>query len=180
VRHIYLDKVQTPLGRIWVAGDDQAVLRVLLNGDRDPERLKLALVQRYGRVAFRPGGDIPGRFAQELAAYFQGALRSFRTPIRPHGTPFQKRVWDVLTRIPFGETRTYGWVARCAGAPGGARAVGQANARNPLPLLVPCHRVVAADGTLGGFTPGLQVKRFLLDLEQHTVAGVSPEKPQGG
>jgi methylated-DNA-[protein]-cysteine S-methyltransferase len=177
---IHLDTTDTPLGRIWVAADGRALLRVLLNGDPSPERLEQELVRTYGPLAFRHGGEIPACFAQELAAYLQGEIRSFRTPVRPHGTPFQKRVWKVLARIPYGETRTYGWVARGAGIPGGARAVGQANARNPVPLLVPCHRVVAADGTLGGFSSGLRVKRFLLDLERHTVAALPPGRTARG
>ncbi len=163
---IYVDSLNTPLGRIRVAGDDRALLRVLLPCDHGRERLNLELTRAYAPLEIRDGGEIPSRFLEELARYFQGKLVSFQTPVRPHGTPFQKRVWKILTRIPSGETRSYGWVAGRAGIPGGARAVGQANARNPLPIVVPCHRVVAADGKLGGFSSGVEQKRFLLRLEQ--------------
>jgi len=175
---IYLDEIETPLGRIGVAGDDRAVLRVLLPGPQGLAWLKQELLRVCGPVEFKRGGEIPGRFSEELAGYFQGTLFTFRTPVRVQGTPFQERVWEILSRIPYGETRTYGWVARCAGTPGGARAVGQANARNPLPLVVPCHRVVAANGRLGGFSSGRDQKRFLLALEQRTHAPARTDASQ--
>jgi methylated-DNA-[protein]-cysteine S-methyltransferase len=105
------------------------------------------------------------RFLEELSRYFQGDLFSFQTPVNPQGTPFQKKVWRVLAGIPYGETRSYGWVAVQSGVPAGARAVGQANRRNPLPLIVPCHRVISADGGIGGYSSGTARKRWLLRWE---------------
>ena len=90
----------------------------------------------------------------------------FDLPLRPVGRPFERAVWDQLTRIPYGETRSYGHVAQAVGEPGGAQAVGAANGRNPLAIVVPCHRVIGADGRLVEFGGGLPRKRFLLDLEQ--------------
>jgi len=102
----------------------------------------------------------------QLDAYFAGRLRRFSLPISPMGTAFQRRVWEELCRIEWGRTRSYGEIARSAGSPRGARAVGMACNRNPLLLVVPCHRVVGADGSLVGFGEGLELKRRLLELER--------------
>lgn len=106
-------------------------------------------------------------FAQ-LEAYFQGRLTRFDLPLAPAGTPFQHRVWDALLDIPCGETRTYAQLAASVGSPRACRAVGRANARNPIPFLIPCHRVVASGGRLGGYALGLDLKQFLLDLERRS------------
>jgi methylated-DNA-[protein]-cysteine S-methyltransferase len=103
--------------------------------------------------------------AEQLASYFAGELREFTLPLRPSGTPFELEVWDGLRRIPYGETISYSVLAGRVDRPGAARAVGRANGRNPLPIVVPCHRVIGADGTLTGYAGGLSVKRALLDLE---------------
>lgn len=103
---------------------------------------------------------------RELDAYFAGNLDRFDTPLAASGTPFQKRVWQALREIPCGATATYGDIARRLGQPTAARAVGLANNRNPLPIVVPCHRVVGANGSLTGFAGGLWRKRWLLDHEQ--------------
>ena len=102
---------------------------------------------------------------RQLAAYFAGERRRFDLPLDPRGTPFQLAAWRSLAEIPYGKTITYGEQARRLGRPGAARAVGAANGRNPLPIVVPCHRVVGADGRLVGFGGGLAAKRYLLDLE---------------
>ncbi len=102
----------------------------------------------------------------QLAAYFSGALTAFDLPLSPTGTAFQHRVWDRLRRIPFGESTSYGELARLIGAPHAARAVGAANGRNPLPIIVPCHRVIGADGTLTGFGGGIERKHWLLEHER--------------
>ena len=107
-----------------------------------------------------------GEVARQLGEYFAGERTSFDLPLRPHGSTFELAVWDQLTHIPYGETRSYGYVATAVGEPGGAQAVGAANGRNPLAVVVPCHRVIGADGSLVGFGGGLPRKRFLLDLEQ--------------
>ena len=102
----------------------------------------------------------------QLDAYFSGRLRCFDLPLSPRGTEFQHRVWEELGSIGWGRTRSYGEVARAVGSPGGARAVGMACNRNPLLIVVPCHRVVGADGSLVGFGGGLELKRRLLELER--------------
>lgn len=103
--------------------------------------------------------------ARQLAGYFARTRRAFQLPLGLQGTPFQLQVWNALLRIPYGETRTYGQLAVELGHPGAARAVGAANGANPLAIVVPCHRVIAAGGGLGGYGGGLERKRFLLDLE---------------
>jgi methylated-DNA-[protein]-cysteine S-methyltransferase len=112
------------------------------------------------------------RVAAELREYFAGERRDFSLPLDLPGTAFQRGVWEALRAIPFGETRSYGDLARALGKPGASRAVGQANARNPVPIVVPCHRVLASDGGLGGYlgawgeSSATSTKRWLLDHEQ--------------
>jgi len=104
----------------------------------------------------------------ELQEYFDGKRKIFTVPLAPEGTPFQQAVWKVLMTIPYGETMTYGEVAKAVGNPKAARAVGMANHRNPLAIICPCHRVVAANHKLGGYGGGLSIKEFLLALESKT------------
>ena len=105
---------------------------------------------------------------RQIAAYFAGSLTEFTLPLAPVGTPFQTRVWDALRTIPYGATCSYGDLACRLGSPGAARAVGLANGRNPLSIIVPCHRVVGTSGRLTGYSGGTERKAFLLNLEQHT------------
>ena len=105
------------------------------------------------------------RVADELLEYFAGTRTEFTVPLSPAGTDFQRAVWRALQRIPYGETRAYGEIAEAVGRPGAARAVGTANHRNPIPIIIPCHRVVGSNGQLCGFGGGLGVKRLLLELE---------------
>lgn len=103
---------------------------------------------------------------RQLRAYFAGELRQFELPLEPEGTPFQQRVWMALVKIPYGETRSYMEIARSIGAPAAMRAVGAANGANPLPIVVPCHRVIGSSGKLVGYGGGLPLKRRLLALER--------------
>jgi methylated-DNA-[protein]-cysteine S-methyltransferase len=113
------------------------------------------------------------RTASEIVSYLDGHVRQFTVPVSADGTAFQKAVWSELLKIPYGTRRTYGELAARLGRPRGARAVGAACGANPVPILVPCHRVVAAEGLLGGFGAGITVKRTLLDLESREIAGKS-------
>jgi methylated-DNA-[protein]-cysteine S-methyltransferase len=103
---------------------------------------------------------------EQLKAYFAGDLEEFTVELRLNGTPFQRTVWDELRRIPYGQTRTYGQLADALGAPTASRAVGLANGRNPIGIIVPCHRVIGASGSLTGYGGGLERKRRLLDFER--------------
>ncbi|MBA3564077.1 MAG: methylated-DNA--[protein]-cysteine S-methyltransferase [Gammaproteobacteria bacterium] len=105
------------------------------------------------------------RVAAQLCEYFAGERRSFDLPLDLQGSPFQNKVWRALLDVPFGETASYGDIARRIGAPGLARAVGRANATNPIPVVVPCHRIVGSDRSLTGYGGGLHIKRYLLELE---------------
>lgn len=128
-------------------------------------------------LQFADGEDVPveagekGRFLDEargqLLEYFAGERRIFDLPLSIHGTPFQEKVWAALRDIPYGETRSYQQVAELIGNPKAVRAVGMANNRNPLPILIPCHRVVGKDGKLVGYAGGIARKRALLDLERN-------------
>src|SRR5208283_2273165 len=106
-------------------------------------------------------------FKAELDAYFAGRQRLFRQKSKfIEGTAFEHKVWRALSGIPYGETRSYRWIAECAGSPKAARAAGQALKKNPLPIIVPCHRVIASDGSLGGYSGGVEVKQWLLMHEK--------------
>jgi methylated-DNA-[protein]-cysteine S-methyltransferase len=115
----------------------------------------------------REGGSNPWlrQALEQLRAYFAGELREFDLTLDLQGTEFQKRVWRELLNIPYGETRSYSFVANTIGSPKAVRAVGAANGQNPIPIVVPCHRVIGAGGSLVGYGGGLPLKRFLLDLE---------------
>lgn len=134
----------------------------------------LTLVERDGalvRLSFgahgadEPATPVLARAAAQLGEYFAGERRSFDLPLAPSGTEFQLACWRALAEIPYGETRSYGEQARNIGRPDRARAVGAANGANPIAIILPCHRVIGADGSLVGFGGGLETKRRLLDLE---------------
>jgi methylated-DNA-[protein]-cysteine S-methyltransferase len=131
-------------------------------------------------AAFGAAGDPAARpfaaAAQQLDAYFAGELRAFDLPLDLAGTPFQRQVWAELLRIPFGQTVTYGQLAAVIGKPSASRAVGLANGRNPVSIVVPCHRVIGSDGSLTGYGGGIDRKRFLLALERGG-AGAQAELP---
>lgn len=157
----YLD---SPVGRLLLAGDDTGLHRIAFPAGK-----------RAGRPPphWRRDDDVLGEAMEQLRAYFAGALTRFDLPLRFSGTGFQNTVWSALRDIPYGETVSYGELARRIGRPTASRAVGAANGANPLPIVVPCHRVVGADGSLTGFGGGVAAKRFLLRHEH----GSSP-KPQ--
>lgn len=125
--------------------------------------------------AYRPGNveiketPLIKETAQQLNAYFAGRLQRFTIPVAPEGTLFQKKIWELLCMIPYGQTATYGQIAAQAGNPKASRAVGLANNRNPVPILIPCHRVIGSDGKLTGYAGGLEMKQLLLELEQNGI-----------
>jgi methylated-DNA-[protein]-cysteine S-methyltransferase len=118
-----------------------------------------------------------GEAARQLRAYFGGAAREFCLPLVMTGTDFQKRVWRELLAIPYGETRSYGQIAAAIGSPNAVRAVGAANGANPIPIVVPCHRVIGAGGKLVGYGGGLALKRRLLELEKRVAGSGMPDPP---
>ena len=124
--------------------------------------------QRHGEAPEGPlGADkIIDATRKQLDSYFAGKRRTFDVPLAPRGTAFQTRVWSALTKIPYGETKSYGAIANVIGSPKAVRAVGAANGRNPIPIIIPCHRVIGANGSLTGFGGGMAWKELLLDLEK--------------
>jgi methylated-DNA-[protein]-cysteine S-methyltransferase len=145
-----MDTLETPMGTLWLAAGEEGLEHVSfreLPQERSPSPL------------------LDDARAQ-LSAYFAGELDRFDLPLAPAGTEFQRQVWAEVARIPYGGTSTYSAVAAAVGRPSACRAVGAANGRNPLPIVVPCHRVVGAAGSLTGYGGGLERKRALLDLER--------------
>lgn len=116
----------------------------------------------------------------QLDLYFQGKLKEFDLPLRPEGTPFQKKVWRALTAIPYGETKSYKEIAEMAGNVKACRAVGMANHRNPIAIVIPCHRVIGADGSMTGYGGGLHVKEWLLAFEKENDSKKTPEVADHG
>lgn len=149
--------VPSPLGPLLLTGDDGVLTSLSLHGQRD-----LAVVEQVGR---RDDGPFAAAAAQ-LDAYFAGRLQQFDLRLAPAGTPFQQAVWSALRDIPYGNTTSYGKLARRVGRPGAARAVGLANGSNPIAIIIPCHRVIGADGRLTGYGGGLGRKQHLLALER--------------
>jgi len=160
VNYAYLE---TPVGILLIAGNDAAV--------------ECISFPRHGKAAKPEPGWLKsqrGAVAEairQLREYFAGGRTGFDLPLAPKGTEFQRAVWRQLQDIPYGETISYGDLARRVGNPKAARAVGSANGANPLPIVIPCHRVIAGDGSIGGFGGGLPTKEILLSLEQRTSVG---------
>jgi methylated-DNA-[protein]-cysteine S-methyltransferase len=163
----HYDRVHSPLGELLLTSDGRHLTGLYFSdagaGPRpqadwrlDPELPLLVEVRR------------------QLAEYFAARRRAFDVPLAPAGTPFQQRVWTALLGIAYGATASYGEIARCIGAPGSARAVGAANRSNPIAVIVPCHRVVGADGSMTGYAGGVPRKLALLALERHPGADRSP------
>lgn len=151
-------RIDSPIGELTAVVSDAGIVRILF-----PD-------QSLHDVGL---GDLPDADPEEMTAlesqlheYFAGRRREFDLPLDLRGTAFQRAAWLALTTIPYGETVTYGEQADRIGRPGASRAVGAANGQNPIPIVVPCHRVIGADGSLTGFGGGLEVKRFLLELER--------------
>jgi methylated-DNA-[protein]-cysteine S-methyltransferase len=149
--------MDSPLGELLLLGDSHALRGLYMQAGRKP----VGIAPRWERSA-APFTDVQA----QLREYFAGERVAFETPLALQGTPFELQVWRALTDIPYGETVSYGEIARRIGQPSAARAVGLANGRNPIAVIVPCHRVIGANGTLTGYGGGLERKRLLLELEQ--------------
>jgi methylated-DNA-[protein]-cysteine S-methyltransferase len=169
---MFWHETDSPVGTLLLAGDAAALRRVYFQGG--PRPLAPPAGWRRDAAPFE-------RVLTQLREYFCGVRRTFDVPLAPVGTPFQLAVWRALQAIPYGETLSYGELAQRVGLAGGARAVGVANGANPLPIIVPCHRVIGADGSLTGFGGGLDIKRALLSLEgAECVADLFARQPRHG
>jgi AraC family transcriptional regulator of adaptative response/methylated-DNA-[protein]-cysteine methyltransferase len=163
---IHVDRVATPLGPMLVGAGSEA-LCLLEFVDRRALPNQIERIRTRLKAVFVPGSnEVVVRAAAQIAEYFEGRRNTFDLPLAPAGTPFQREVWDALCAIPFGETRSYAELARSIGRPAAVRAVGKANGDNALAIVVPCHRVVGADGRLVGYGGGLWRKKRLLELER--------------
>ncbi|KOU55035.1 cysteine methyltransferase [Streptomyces sp. MMG1533] len=149
--------IDSPYGPLTLVADDGVLCGLYMTGQR----------HRPQEETFGPRDDLPafGEAADQLKAYFAGELKEFTLELRLRGTPFQCSVWEQLRKIPYGETRSYGELADILGNPTASRAVGLANGKNPVGIIVPCHRVVGANGSLTGYGGGLDRKQRLLDFE---------------
>ena len=146
-------RIDSPLGPMLATSTDGALTALRFDGETGHD----------------DACEVLDRVGTQLARYFAGELDRFELPLAPQGTPFQQRVWDALLSIPPGETRSYASIARQIDNPDAIRAVGAANGANPIAIIIPCHRVIASDGTLHGYAGGLKRKRYLLDLEAQTL-----------
>lgn len=146
----------TPLGRMILTSNGSAITELRL-----PNRVDQGAADLVGE----PSDSLIREARRQLTAYFQGKLRAFDLPLAPAGTEHQLRVWAELCRIPYGAVISYGELARRIGCPTASRAAGAANGKNPIAIIIPCHRVIGADGTLVGYGGGLEVKRWLIDHE---------------
>lgn len=144
---------RTPMGRVAIETDGRAITRFAFG----PMRLRGA----------ERATALTNRASSEVLEYLAGKRTAFDVPVQAEGSAFQRAVWERISAIPYGETRTYAQIAQSLGKPGALQTVGQACGRNPVPLLIPCHRVVGSNGKLGGYAFGPAVKKFLLDLEAH-------------
>jgi methylated-DNA-[protein]-cysteine S-methyltransferase len=148
--------VDSPVGLITLAGLGECITNLVMENAAHPPASRSQWVKDAEAFPY---------VVAQLEAYFSGELTDFDVALGPIGTSFQLRVWDALSEIPYGETRSYGEIAQRIGQPAAARAVGMANGRNPIAIIVPCHRVIGANGDLTGYAGGLSAKRALLQLE---------------
>ena len=154
----YYTKIDSPVGTLVLTSDGAALTAL------QPDSSKYPVVNGESWIEDDYAAPFP-EARRQLADYFAGQGASFDLPLAPNGTPFQKRVWQELLTIDYGTTTNYGDIARRIGNPNGTRAVGLANGKNPIAIIVPCHRVIGANGTLTGYAGGLDMKKRLLDLE---------------
>ncbi|MBN8714954.1 MAG: methylated-DNA--[protein]-cysteine S-methyltransferase [Xanthomonadales bacterium] len=158
----YYDEIDSPVGRLRLVADAGGLCGMYFEVESHPTAIEPDWIR---------AGKPLERVHRQLDEYFAGKRQAFDLALNPHGTPFQLAVWMQLRRIPYATTINYGELARRVGNPAASRAVGAANGRNPLSIIVPCHRVIGANGTLTGYGGGLPIKQFLLELERRTVHG---------
>jgi methylated-DNA-[protein]-cysteine S-methyltransferase len=151
-------QIASPLGLLLIAGDDSGLRHIMFPSEVQPP---------FPNPAWHEDAAPLAETISQLESYFAGELESFTLPLAPHGTPFQMEVWRRLCDIPYGQTISYGELARRIGNPKASRAVGLANGSNPIPIVIPCHRVIGSNGKLTGYGGGLPIKEKLLALERH-------------
>jgi len=163
---LFYKEIESPVGKLKLVANSNALVAVLWERER-PNRVKL------DTMTLAPQHPILLETERQLAEYFSGERIQFDLPLQPDGSEFQKKVWQALREIPFGQTRSYLDLAKALGSSKAARAVGAANGKNPLSIIVPCHRVVGADGSLTGFAGGVETKAALLALENRSTEAMN-------
>lgn len=167
--------VESPIGKLQLVEKDGKLTHVLFCSRREvkppTEQGHEVLAKVGGKTVYFEERRTPflAEVERQLEEYFLGKRTQFDIPLAPEGTPFQRKAWEGLLTIPYGETRSYKQMAEYAGSPKGFRAIGLANNKNPISIIIPCHRVIGSDGKLVGFGGGLDMKRYLLDLEQGSI-----------
>jgi methylated-DNA-[protein]-cysteine S-methyltransferase len=157
---IYYTRIESPLGPLLLAGDDAGLQQIVFASEGKRAQPKPDWQQDASRFS---------QVITQLEKYFAGQLETFDLPLAPQGTPFQQKVWSELCIIPYGETISYGELASRIGNPKASRAVGLANGSNPIPIIIPCHRVIGSNGKLTGYGGGLDIKEKLLALEKKQI-----------
>ncbi|HZS86107.1 MAG TPA: methylated-DNA--[protein]-cysteine S-methyltransferase [Chloroflexota bacterium] len=165
----------TQVGRLHLYGTADGLMTVVLPNE-SREAAERRLCRLLGPLAVDDDVAAHERALQQLAEYFAGRRQAFDLPLAMLGTPFQQRVWQAVAAVPYGQTRSYGEIARAIGRPAAVRAVGAANGANPLPPIIPCHRLIGADGGLTGYGGGLGMKAWLLELERRVTDGGEPNR----
>jgi methylated-DNA-[protein]-cysteine S-methyltransferase len=163
---LFYKEIESPVGKLKLVASSNALVAVLWERER-PNRVKL------DTMTLAPQQPILLETERQLAEYFSGERIQFDLPLQPDGSEFQKKVWQALREIPFGQTRSYLDLAKALGSSKAARAIGAANGKNPLSIIVPCHRVVGADGSLTGFAGGVETKAALLALENRSTEAMN-------
>jgi len=163
---IYFDRAPSPLGTLVLATNGNALTGIWFDGQRYQPPIGFDWKRQQDSALLQRARSL-------LTAYFAGHRPGFDVPVEPHGTPFQRAVWQAIATVPYGETIAYRELARRVGRPHSVRAVGAATGRNPLSIMIPCHRIVGADGSLTGYAGGLDRKRALLALESGTSASAA-------
>ena len=159
------DFLESPFGPLLVAGTEEGLKHISFQSGKREQRPE---------PGWQKGSRLLDDAFEQLEAYFAGELKLFDLTLVPEGTEFQQRVWKRLLKIAYGKTVSYGEIAKKLGNPGASRAVGLANGRNPLPIVIPCHRVIGADGSLTGYGGGMSIKRALLALERENSLALFP------
>ncbi len=183
----YYTNLKSPIGQLLLTSDGEAVTGIYMeehqggpqavSGFSDAVPTSAAAFSSLPTLSWEEGDGVAvlKEARRQLEAFFTGNLQAFDLPLKPSGTAFQRTVWDELTRIPFGKTISYGELAKRVGNPAASRAVGLANGKNPISIVIPCHRVIGANGTLTGYGGGIDRKKWLLEHEGVALGGRQPE-----
>jgi len=174
---LFIGSVPTPWGKVYYAVSEKGAVAITTPGQKMADLEDLFKSLGLAQTMEEDSSNLH-QVGSELLEYFRGERQNFTFPLDEVGTDFQLKVWQALRQVPYGEVRSYKEIAMAIGKPKACRAIGQANAKNPLPIVTPCHRICAADGGLGGFAGGLECKQQLLDFERVHKGGPHGDTPR--